>query len=121
MQITAVVNLQTDDDMTQRRLDWKRLAEHYRKREITVFRHPIRDFDPDDLRRRIRAAADRVGELEAVGHQIYIHCTAGVCRAPAVAIGHLTWNLGWSLAFAYDFVRKRRKCDPYLESIQKAE
>lgn len=119
--VTAVVNLQSDPDMKSLRVDWTRLQEHYTKREMTVYRHPIRDFDPEDLSRHIRDAATRVGELEAVGHRIYVHCTAGVGRAPAVVIGHLAWNLGWDLTDAYEFVRERRACDPYIDAIRGAD
>ena len=119
--ITAVVNLQSDPDMKSLRIDWAKLEEHYTRRDMTVHRYPIRDFDPDDLSRHIRAAAARVGELEKVGHRIYVHCTAGVGRAPAVVIGHLTWNLDWDLIEAYEFVRDRRTCDPYLDAIRDAE
>lgn len=119
--ITAVVNLQTDVDIQSLKVEWSRLAKHYAKREMTVYRHPIRDFDPEDLTQRMREAVVRVGELEAVGHRIYVHCTAGIGRAPAVAIGHLAWNLGWNLDSAYRFVLERRDCDPHLDAIRGAE
>lgn len=119
--ITAVVNLQSDTDMKALGVNWSKLEKHYSRREITVYRHPIRDFDPTDLAGRMRGAVAQVRDLEAVGHRIYIHCTAGVGRAPAVAIGHLAWNLGWGLDDAYDFVRERRACDPYIDAIRDAE
>jgi len=118
--ITAVVNLQSDTDMKSLGVNWPPLKQHYARREIAVYRHPIRDFDPTDLSARMREAVKQVGDLEAVGHRIYIHCTAGVGRAPAVAIGHLAWNLQWDLDEAYGFVRERRACDPYLEAIREA-
>jgi len=119
--ITAVVNLQSDMDMKALGVSWPKLRKHYSSCEITVYRHPIRDFDPDDLTARLRSAVTQVGDLEAVGHRVYIHCTAGVGRAPAVAIGHLAWNLGWDLEEAYAFVRERRACDPYITAIREAQ
>jgi protein-tyrosine phosphatase len=119
--ITAVVNLQSDVDMNGLRVNWKKLEKYYTQRDMALYRHPIRDFDPEDLKKRLRSAVARVGELEGVGHRIYIHCTAGVGRAPAVAIGHLAWNLGWGLDDAYEFVRGRRSCDPYIDAIRNAE
>ncbi|HSH42336.1 MAG TPA: dual specificity protein phosphatase family protein [Arenicellales bacterium] len=118
--ITAVVNMQSDTDIKTLSIPWPKLQQHYADREIAVYRHPIRDFDPVDLSARLRAAVAQVGDLEAVGHRIYIHCTAGVGRAPAVAIGHLAWNLGWDLEEAYSFVRERRACDPYIDAIREA-
>lgn len=118
--ITAVVNLQSDADMKSLRVDWKALKKHYTRRDMAIYRHPILDFDPSDLTLNLRNAVAHVGELESVGHRIYIHCTAGVGRAPAVAIGHLAWNLGWELDEAYDFVRERRVCAPYIDAIRDA-
>jgi protein-tyrosine phosphatase len=119
--ITAVVNLQSDADLKALRVNWRQLEAHYARREITVYRHPIRDFDPVDLADRVREAVAQVGKLASVGHRIYIHCTAGVGRAPAVAIGHLAWNLGWALDEAYEFVRAQRDCDPYIDAIRDAD
>lgn len=116
--ITAVINLQSDADLKTLGVNWSKLAAHYAQRELTVYRFPILDFDPQDLTRRMRHAVVQVGELAAVGHRIYIHCTAGVGRAPAVAIGHLAWNLGWDLDDAYKLVRERRACDPYIDAIR---
>ena len=121
VRITAVVNLQSDVDMHSLRVNWKQLEKHYTQRDMVVYRHPIKDFDPNDLKKHLRGAVAKVGELETVGHRIYIHCTAGVGRAPAVVIGHLVWNLGWALDSAYEFVREQRSCDPYIEAIRDAE
>ena len=121
VRVTAVINLQSDRDIRNLRVDWPSLERHYTGRDMVVYRHPILDFDPADLTRGIREAVARVGELEAVGHRIYLHCTAGVGRAPAVAIGHLAWNLGWDLDSAYEFVRTRRTCDPYFDAIRDAQ
>jgi protein-tyrosine phosphatase len=119
--ITAVINLQSDLDMKFLRVDWTRLEKYYARRDMAVYRHPILDFDPGDLRLHVREAVAHVGELESVGHRIYIHCTAGVNRAPAVAVGHLAWNLGWGVESAYEFVRERRICNPYLDAIRDAD
>lgn len=120
-EITAIVNLQSDDDIKSLRIDWSTLESYYIKRDMVVVRVPILDFNPDDLKREIRTAVEQVGKLESVGHRIYIHCTAGVGRAPAVAIGHLAWNHGWDLDDAYEFVRQARACDPYINAIRAAD
>jgi len=118
--VTAVINLQSDDDLRALRLPWPKLQKHYARRGVAVFRHPIIDLDPADLTRRLPAVVQRVGELEMVGHRLFIHCTAGVGRAPAVAIGHLAWNLGWDLEQAYELVLSKRSCDPYIDAIRAA-
>ncbi len=118
--VTAVVNLQTEADFAALRIDWGRLTRHYLEHDIVVQRWPIRDFDPQDLRARLAGAVDTLEQLLAAGHRAYVHCTAGVCRAPSVAIAYLAWCQGWELDDAYRYVRRQRTCDPYLEAIQAA-
>lgn len=118
--VTAILNLQTDADFGALKIDWARLETHYSRRGLTVRRWPIRDFDPDDLEHRIPGAAAALGELLSAGHQVYVHCTAGVCRAPAVVIAFLAWHRGWDLDEAYEFVKRQRPCSPYLDRIRAA-
>ncbi len=51
--ITAVLNVQTDDDFAYWGIDWDQLARHYRKTGIEVRRVPVRDFDHDHLREQL--------------------------------------------------------------------
>lgn len=47
-----------------------------------------RDFDAFDLRLRLPAAVSKLHKLvNCNGGVTYIHCTAGLGRAPAVAVG----------------------------------
>ena len=56
---------------------------------------PIEDFNGDDLARLVKEAARAVDKMvrdaEGKGRKpkIYIHCTAGMGRAPAVACVYL--------------------------------
>src|SRR3972149_5086527 len=63
--ISAVLSLQTDDDLAALGLPWSRLEEWYRAAAIAAYRLP------------------------AAGHPVYLHCTAGVNRSPSVALGYL--------------------------------
>ncbi|MGA2259528.1 MAG: hypothetical protein ABSG53_33040, partial [Thermoguttaceae bacterium] len=47
-----VLNVQTDEDMAHYGIIWRRLESHYRSVGIDARRIPVRDFDPDDLRRK---------------------------------------------------------------------
>lgn len=50
-----------------------------------------RDFDPHSLRSTLPGAVRALHrELEA-GRRVYVHCTAGLGRAPAVCIAYLYW------------------------------
>jgi hypothetical protein len=50
--------------------------------------HYTRDFDAFDLRLRLPAVVSKLHKLvNRNGGVTYIHCTAGLGRAPAVAVG----------------------------------
>ncbi|HYT06111.1 MAG TPA: dual specificity protein phosphatase family protein, partial [Rugosimonospora sp.] len=52
------------------------------------------------------------------GHTVYLHCTAGIGRAPTVAIGYLHACLGWELDEAIAHVKQARQCAPHLEALR---
>jgi protein tyrosine/serine phosphatase len=104
-EITAVLNIQTDVDMTHRQINWKSNLEAYKKHCIDVIRYPIRDFDSDDLKVKIRGAAEILKELTEEGNNVYVHCTAGMSRAAAAVITYLVFNHYFSLDEAYDYVK----------------
>ena len=118
--ITAVLSLQTDEDFNYWKINWKRLENHYRKSDVEIRRVPVTDFDPNALRLRLPAAVDALGELMAAGHTVYVHCSAGINRAPTTAIAYLHWVEGQSLEEAHQHVTKCRACDPYIEAIKLA-
>lgn len=121
MGITAVLNLQTNDDFANLDLDWSRLERAYITADLVLQRYPMRDFDPEDQRKRLSAGADILARLLGVQHRVYVHCTAGMGRAPAIAIGYLAWHQNWPLDQAYDYVRQQRECNPYIEAIRYAD
>ena len=118
--ITAVLNAQTDDDMDDWGVNWDRLESYYREVGIDVRRAPVRDFDPDDLRRQLPACVDVLDELLRGGRTVYVHCNMGVNRSPSIVIAYLHWVLGWDLEKATDHVMKCRSCDPYVDVIELA-
>lgn len=116
--ITAVLNLQTDKDFSTLGVNWPTLEKGYQAREMVCQRWPITDFSPEDLEQKIESAAILLDQLVDIGHRVYVHCTAGVGRAPATVIGYLTWHEGMDLDEAYRLVREQRSCDPYIEAIR---
>ena len=42
--------------------------------------------------------------------KIYIHCSCGVNRSPAIAIGYLMWKTHASYDEVFNFVKQRRSC-----------
>lgn len=78
---------------------------------------PMRDFDAADHRKRLRHATRRLSELLAHGHRTYLHCTAGINRAPLVALAYLTLVEQMATAEAMALIRRGRpEANPYWES-----
>jgi atypical dual specificity phosphatase len=118
--ISAVLNVQTDDDMAYWSIVWHALETHYRKLKIEVRRIPVQDFDPDDLRRHLPECVRVLDALLKQGHNVYVHCSMGVNRSPSIVIAYFTWIKGMSLEEAVDHVTRIRFCDPYVDAIQLA-
>ena len=57
---------------------------------LAMDRFPIRDFDIPDMRRQLAGAVSALARLLGQGHRIYVHCTAGLGRAPLTVLGYLT-------------------------------
>ena len=84
-------------------------------------RFPIRDFDPFDLRRRLPKAVARLAAAHSPRHGVaYIHCTAGLGRAPATALAYMNWLRGWDLNEAHAHLTAARRCSPRLEAVRAA-
>lgn len=116
--ISAVLNLQTDADFKALRVNWPKIRQGYEDRNMRYERWPITDFSPEDLELRLEGAVNVLRELISVGHRVYVHCTAGVGRAPATVIGYLAWHKGMDLDEAYIMVKRLRACDPYIDVIR---
>jgi hypothetical protein len=79
---TALLSLQTDQDLAERGLSWSDVEDWCRAAGIVARREPVRDFDPENLAERLPDCARTLDELIGSGHRVYLHCTAGVNRSP---------------------------------------
>jgi protein-tyrosine phosphatase len=118
--ITAVLNLQTDDDMRAVNLVWEPLEAHYRNSGIELCRVPVRDFDPVDLREKLPECVRALDQLLRASHSVYLHCTVGAARSPTVAIAYFHWCRGWGLEVAVSYVKKHWQCSPNMEAVRLA-
>lgn len=116
--ITAVLSLQTDEDIRHFKLDWDSLLTHYKSCGIKLHRLPVRDFDAVDLQSKLPACVSTLKELMQSGHAVYLHCSAGAGRSPTVAIAYLFWCDGWDLDTAVAHVQECRPCSPSIEAIR---
>jgi atypical dual specificity phosphatase len=115
--ITAILNLQTDDDLDYWDLNWRPLQARCDELGIELRRIPIRDFDGLDLRRKLPQCVDSLEELLHSGHTVYTHCNVGTGRSPNVAIAYLCWKKGWKVDDAIEHVTKCRTCLPNIDAI----
>lgn len=121
--VGVVLCLQEDSDMKHFSIEIGPIQEQAKKVGIIHAREPIRDFDPFSLRQGLPRAVRRlVKELAAApsGSTGYVHCTAGMGRAPGVALAYMFWVLGMSLEDAYQQLLAVRKCHPQLKAIRAA-
>lgn len=51
---------------------------------------------------------------------MYVHCTAGLGRAPAVAIAYMFWFCNMNLDTAYTTLTSKRPCGPNRKAIRGA-
>jgi protein-tyrosine phosphatase len=122
MGISAVVSLQTDEDLLKYGVSPDTLALAYEKAGIELHRLPIADSSSEELDRWLPAAAAQVAEVLAnPAAKLYLHCTAGVTRSPTAAAGYLVKVLGISALDACSYLVSRRGCNPTLEILENYE
>mmetsp|Transcript_3945 Transcript_3945/g.6193 ORF Transcript_3945/g.6193 Transcript_3945/m.6193 type:complete len:301 (+) Transcript_3945:26-928(+) len=112
--VTGVVNVQTQKDIDQRMVNMDAMRGYYNDAGIELRHVPIEDFHGADLAARVKFAAKACHELmenarnQGKEGKIYIHCTAGMGRAPATACIYLVWKHGYNLDSARDHVKHHR-------------
>ncbi len=87
--------------------------------DIKHVRFPIRDFDPYDLRMKLPKAVARLAkEHDPSKGTAYVHCTAGMGRAPATAVAYMAWVRGIPVDEAYEQMTTVRRCSPKIQAIR---
>ena len=114
--ITAILSLQTDEDLREREIEWERKAAL--AANLTFRSVPVRDFDAADLQQKLPNCVIVLDRMLKAGYTVYLHCTAGVKRSPTVAAAYLHWCLAWPLERALAHVREVRDCSPNTKAIR---
>ncbi|KAH7547812.1 hypothetical protein JRO89_XS14G0019400 [Xanthoceras sorbifolium] len=88
---------------------------------IQHLRAEIRDFDSFDFRMRLPAVVSKLFKaMNRNGGITYVHCTAGLGRAPGVALAYMFWVQGYKLNEANRLLQSKRPCFPKLDAIKTA-
>ncbi len=116
--VTAVHNLQDDDDLRMNGLDNRTLSAEYDANGIDYVRTPIQDGSADAMAERLEAALHDLRDLVGSGSRVYLHCNAGMNRAPTLAIAFLRAYRQMSLEEAMQLVKKQRACGPFMTVLE---
>ncbi len=116
--VTAVHNLQDDEDLAIHGLRESELASAYGECGIKVVRTPIQDGSADALAEQLGIALAALAGLIGGGERVYLHCNAGLNRAPTLAIAYLRAHCGMSLDEACAHVKARRACGPFMTILE---
>jgi atypical dual specificity phosphatase len=116
--VSAVVSLQDDADLLHKGLRLGALRDAYRTHGIAFHRLPIADGDALMLGAHLDDALRLLHDLLCAGESVFLHCNAGLNRAPTVAIAYLHVHRGYGLEEARDLVKARRACVPYWSVLR---
>jgi atypical dual specificity phosphatase len=106
--VSAVLSLQHDDCQAYWSIDFAKMAMAASRLGLVFGRHSIRDLDVEDMRRQLPAAVALLAKLQAAGHRTYVHCTAGLGRAPLIVLGFLILVQGWDPEDAIQLILQGR-------------
>ncbi|XP_062156171.1 phosphoglucan phosphatase DSP4, amyloplastic [Alnus glutinosa] len=120
--VKTIFCLQQDSDLEYFGVDINAIQEYAKTYDdIQHLRAKIRDFDAFDLRIQLPAVVSKLYKaVNRNGGVTYIHCTAGMGRAPAVALAYMFWVQGYQLSKANKLLLSIRTCFPKLDAIKSA-
>jgi atypical dual specificity phosphatase len=114
---TALLSVQHDECRATFGIDLEQHRQHAHSIGLAYANVPMRDFDLDDQRRRLPGAVRRLAALLDAGHSVYVHCTAGINRAPLTVLGLLTFVEALAPDHAFDILRAGRpQAEPYWDA-----
>ncbi|KAK4578615.1 hypothetical protein RGQ29_028634 [Quercus rubra] len=120
--VKTIFCLQQNSDLEYFGVDINGIREYAKTYDdIQHLRAEIRDFDAFDLRVRLPAVVSKLHKaINRNGGVTYVHCTAGLGRAPAVTLAYMFWVQGYKLIEAHNMLQSKRSCFPKLDAIKSA-
>jgi len=81
-------------------------------------RFPVIDFDELDLGEKLPAPVNTLNQMLEMQHRVYVHCNAGICRAPATVLTYLCHFRGMTPEEGLAYLRKERpQVHPYMSAV----
>ena len=95
LKVTAVLSLQTDEEVAQRGINERLLVEEFRKNGIkTYYRYGISDDDDQIYSEDLFEAQQILFDLiENRGERVYLHCTSGMTRCASLTCVYTCLNM----------------------------
>jgi protein-tyrosine phosphatase len=119
MGITKIISVQSDEDLASHGISLTRILIACRQEGVEYQRIPTPDFDKVALAVNLPLCVAEVEAALSMSESgVYLHCTAGINRAPTIAAAYLIRAHGLSAQAACKYVVERRDCDPYLELLE---
>jgi hypothetical protein len=107
-QVSGVLSLQHNECLSYWNINYGDLFEAACQLNIKMVRCPIRDFDVPDMRKNLPRAVASLTKLISTGRKTYVHCTAGLGRAPLTVLAYLIWLKNLSPEKAIRIILKGR-------------
>lgn len=104
----ALLSVQHDECLAYWGIDEPLMREAGARLGLRMERRAMRDFDIADQQRRLASAVAALAELQASGVRTYVHCTAGLGRAPLTVLSYLVWIEGYSPEAAIALIKAAR-------------
>lgn len=116
--VGSVLCLQDHIDLAGKALVLADLTEAYRAAGIQFHHTPIPDGEQEIFVQRLPAIVSRLAALIVARQTVYVHCNAGMNRAPTIAVAYLHEHADMTLVAARDFVKARHPCVPYMRMLE---
>ncbi len=121
LNVTALISLQSNAELKERELDLAEVSGWYSDNHIVMHHFPINDFDETDLGNKLGDPINALNRLLSEKQKVYVHCNAGICRAPAVVLGYLCHHEGMSFGEALRQIQIARPiASPFRSAVKKA-
>jgi atypical dual specificity phosphatase len=118
MGVASVLCLQDHVDFAGKALLLADLIKAYRTADIHFDHAPVPDGDQQIFCERLPAILAQLDAQIAARRTVYVHCNAGMNRAPTVAVAYLHERTGMTLDAARDFIKQRHPCVPYMRMLE---